>query len=298
VTNRYHRPPWRHPHTEDGTTIEGSWVRRTSVAVATSLALVGVSRAEEAAPPARPWSDTSELAAVFTSGNSETKNFAFSNKYAYTWAKAEFALDAAALRAETTDRILAWTDGEVTETRDSRTTAEQYLLGAKYRQDITERFLWYVRGGWGRDEFKGFTDRYVAGGGLGHRFLTGPKHSLIGEAGGERVNEDLVDGTSTDYTALRAFLGYQWQINDNAKFNQDLELIPNLDESDDWRARSVTALTATLSKTLALKLSYTMSYENLPFVETVPGPNPGDPDAFFEYENLDTIAAASLVVNF
>ncbi|MDH3285152.1 MAG: DUF481 domain-containing protein, partial [Acidobacteriota bacterium] len=81
------------------------------------LVAVGVVLADE--EPQRPWSDTAEFGLVMTSGNSETTNVSFSNKFTYSWENAQFVLDAFALRTETTSRIFSGIDLEPDGTIDA-----------------------------------------------------------------------------------------------------------------------------------------------------------------------------------
>ena len=118
------------------------------------------------------------------------------------------------------------------------------------------------------------------------------------------TNEDYVfvqpDGSdSADFAAARAYLGYQFLINDGAKFTSDLEWLDNLDDTSDWRANWVNAITANLTKRLALKATYTLLYDNQPVVQPIDdlGTPAFDP-VFFEYDELDTIFTANLVLTF
>ena len=62
-----------------------------------------------------------------------------------------------------------------------------------------------------------------------------------------------------------------------------------------------TALTASLTSKLALRVSYALKYDRQPALLLVPpsaGAPPGTPDALFEFDTIDTILSASLVVKF
>ncbi len=276
------------------------------IAIALALAIAAVTAAsaqsgDAAKPPARPWTDVAELSYVSTSGNASTQNFAFSNKFLYKWTRSDLGVDAAGLRAESTDRTITNPDGTVVVNDVTKTTAEAYALSAKYRLDVTKRLLWYVNGGWNRNTFQGFDNRYSLGSGVGYKFLTTPRHTLSGELGAEGVREERVDLTTDTYGALRAFAGYEFKINDSAKFTQEIELIDNLKDTADWRGRSVTGVIASMTKKVALKVSYTVLYRNRPVAVMIPPDATapiGTPGALYTYEKTDTIAAASVVVNF
>lgn len=264
--------------------------------------------AEDAAAPAsvRPWSNTTELGFVMTSGNSEAQNLNLGNKYAYKWDDAEFTLDAVAIRAETTTKTPSNTDGVVSVVETTATMTELYTLGAKYRRDVTQRFYWYAAGGWLKNELAGTRNRYSGGGGVGLKLVEGGRHRLLGEIGGNYTQEDFVDGQpdgsdSADYAEGRVFFGYLFEVREGAKFTSDLTILDNLDATSDWRGVWTNAFTASLSERIALKLGYTILYDNRPAFTLLPDLDPvtgGDQTAFYELDDTDTIFTANLVVNF
>ena len=276
-------------------------IQRALIATCLAAAAAAAFAQEEAK---KPWTSVTELGFVMTSGNSESQSLNFGEKYTYKWPKAEFGLEATAIRAESTTRTVTNTGGVLTETETTETTAELYAFGAKLRRDVTPRFFWYTGGGWLRNELSGIENRFTAGAGVGYKFVDGPKHKLAGELGLSYTQEDFVfvqpDGEdSANYAAGRAFLGYLFQINEGAKFTSDLEFVDNLDTTDDWRVRWVNAVQANISKRLALKAGLTLLYDNQPVLEPIDdlGTPAFDP-VFFEYDELDTILTANLVLTF
>jgi putative salt-induced outer membrane protein YdiY len=197
----------------------------------------------------------------------------------------------------------------VTETETTAVTAANYLLALKYRRDITERFYWYAAASWYQNFFAGVDDRYIAGGGLGYVFVKTDHHNLKGEVGVDYTKDDPLGNPipgvpatdaleTTDYASARLFLGYEWKISETAKLTEDLNFFDNLDTTSDWRALSVTALTASMTSNLAVKVSYTVAYDNEPNVTLVPDTVTLGPPAAVAFEKTDTILAAALVVNF
>ncbi len=266
------------------------------VAVAILAASIGFSGAAE--PPKRPWTDTAELSLVATTGNSKTTNIAGSNKFVYNWTSSDLTVDAAALRAESTVRVLTNPDGTVQVSEKTSTTAENYSAGAKYRHNIREGFLWYGRAGWLRDPLAGIDNHYVAGAGLGYRIFKTDVQSLTSELGADYTKEDRAGGVSTSYAGGRGFLGYERALSATSKLTTELEILENLKDTADLRAKWVTSVTASLTKKLALKASYTVLYRKQPVEVVVAGETTGVPDAVFQFDKTDTIFAASLVVNF
>jgi putative salt-induced outer membrane protein len=51
---------------------------------------------------------------------------------------------------------------------------------------------------------------------------------------------------------------------ENAYFFQGVEVLPNLDDSDDYRINSETSIVAPLSSHVAMKASYQVRFDNLP----------------------------------
>jgi len=258
---------------------------------------LGVALAEE---PPRPWSDAADFGLVMTTGNSKALNVTLSNKFVYKWSNAEFTLDAAALRTESTTRTLAndTAANTVTETEVDTTTAEMYALAGKYTHDIREKFFWYAGGGWVSNKPSGIDNRYMAGGGLGYRFFKTEIQTLSVEFGLDYTKEEQTSGVDQSFAGARAFLGYLYNISKTSSFTEDFTLLENLDDTNDLRARSVSAVTASISQKLALKVTLVLAYDNQPVVLDVQPVLPATQVAQFEYDKLDTILTATLVVNF
>jgi len=272
-----------------------------AILMACGLALAslgGAAFAQDA--PKRPWTDVAEFGLVMTTGNSEGTNFSLSNKFKYTWTNAELTFDAVALRTETTTRALTNVGGVVVVTDTEAVTAASYALGTKYRRNITERFFWYVGTSWYQNFFAGIDDRFIVGAGVGYTFVKSERHTLKGDIGATFTREDPlgdpppVELETENFAGVSGALNYEFRINEKAKLTEDLMMFENLDDTDDWRINSITALTASFTDKLALKVSYTVLHSNQPPVRVVPG----TPDALYTFEETDTILTAALVVNF
>ncbi len=275
-------------------------MRKIWISAAAALALLVPAAAARAEEPARPWSNTAELAAILTSGNSQTRNFALSNKFAYKWTEAELSVLAAALRASNTIRSFENADGTLVTTETTETTAEAYSLDGKYRRNIRAEFFWYAGAGWLKNRPTGIDRRLYGGGGVGYRFLKDDVQTLVGELGADYTDESRVFGGSDSFAGARAFLGYERALSETATISSDLEVLENLDDTEDLRAKWASAVTASLSTRTALKLGFTVLYDRQPVVRTVAdtvGPVFG-PDLLVPFKKTDTILSASLVVNF
>ena len=247
--------------------------------------------------PERSWENTAELGFVTTTGNTQTENLTFKNTFTYSWEKTSLKLEASMLNAEQTSRDARNVGGSLVVDETTEKTAESYRLSGKVRRDLRERLFTYGAASWERDVFAGIDSRYVIGAGLGYKALTLPKHELSLEAGADYTDEQAVgDADSETYAGARAAGDYLWKFSETAKLSQELELLYNLEESDDYRINSVTSVTAALTSRLALKTSYTLKYDNQPVVEVLTAD--GFDPVIFEFDKTDTILSASLVINF
>lgn len=284
---------------------------RTKVVMGALALTMAATGALAADPPKKPWSDVAEFGFVMTTGNAEGTNFALANKFKYAWSNAELTFDAAAIHAESTTRTITnpapYGTPLVTDT--TSTTASSYAMALMYRQNISERFYWYVGTSWYQNFFAGIDDRYIVSGGLGYTFVKTPRHLLKGELGFDFTRQDPLGNPdpndpasdvlkTTDFFGMRGYLGYEFKINEKSKVSEDLNMFGNWDNTSAWRVNSVTALTAGFTDNLALKVSYTVLYSNDPPTKQILAqPGPGNA-AYYQYEKTDTILAVALVVNF
>ena len=268
---------------------------RAFVLLMTLAAPFAATLAEE---PARPCTDQADVGIVVTTGNAKNTNLSLTNKLVYKWAKSDLTIDAAALRTESKDRVLTNPNGEVKESEVSKVTAERYSFGGKYRSNLTERFLWYAGAGWFRDRPSGIQNNESGGAGIGYRFMKSDLQNLVGEFGADYTRERQVGGDRRNFGGARAFLGYDRALSKTSKLTSELELLDDLKDTVDWRGKWITAVTASLTQKMALKVSYTVLYRNQPVVVEVKGDTAGVPSAPFELDKTDTIFAASLVLNF
>jgi putative salt-induced outer membrane protein YdiY len=270
-------------------------LKRFKISFIASILLFTLPLLAEEAEAEKNWSNTTELGLVNTTGNTETTNFAITNKYATAVGKGTFKLDFDALRSETTARTFEDVGGVPTVVDTTTVSAESYRLNGQYDRPITERLNWYVRAGWYSDEFAGIDNSYSAGAGIGYLFFTNDTHTLKSELGLGFVKEEFIGGADTDFAELRAFLAYDRKLSESSKLFSELEILENLDETSDVRANGLIGVSANLSKRIALAVSYAMKYDAEPGI-TFPWVD--FPTAEYEFDDLDTTLKASLVINF
>jgi putative salt-induced outer membrane protein len=222
------------------------------------------SRAEE-----KKWSDEAELSFVDTGGNTEVTTLSAKNL----------------LKCKFTDKLQGgWKLGALYGKSDGEKNAESYSTELRMDYMLTERFYSFALAGFLRDEFAGIDSRYYVGPGIGHKFLIGPEHHLVGEAGVNWVKEEYTDHTDEAFIEGRAFTQYEYAFTDKNRFSQSLEYLYDFEDSDNYNLNSETALISALSDYLSLKASYVVKYDHEPVPETV--------------DTTDRILALTLVVNF
>lgn len=261
------------------------------------LLLPGRALTQEAEEPEKPWSNSADLSVVATAGNSEVLSWALSDKFTYNWANSQLTLEASALKTRTTTRTLVNDMGDVQVDREKATTAEEYGLGSRFRQRLYLGLFGYASARWYRNELSGIENRTTVSLGLGYTIIDQPRMTLNGQLGGDWTNEEPTAASSTDFLGAQATLEYQYKVTETATLDLDLEFLENLDDTDDLRINSVLGVSAALSSIFALKVSYTVQFDNLPVVVLVPGAVPADV-ALFTFDEVDQRLAASLVMGF
>ncbi len=212
-------------------------------------------------------SDQAELSFVETTGNTETVSLAAKNVLKYQFS----------------EKLLGtWSVGLLLVEADQVTTAEQYSTRIRLDYIISERFYTFADTGWFQDEPAGVDSRIDLGAGAGYKFLTGPDHEMLGEAGLIQTSEEFTDGTDNDYLGSRLFGRYAYNFNEKSQFSQSLEYLQDFDDTDNYIFNSETALTTVMSDVLSFKTSYVVNYDNVP--------PPGS-------EDTDTKLSATLVVS-
>jgi putative salt-induced outer membrane protein len=259
---------------------------RLTVCLSLMIALVLAAPAFAQEQPEPAWKGSLGLSFVSTGGNSDTQTLGLDfglDRKPEPWG---LEIKASAIRAE---------DSSVT-------TAERYVGSIRGKRGLGDRWEVFVGANAEQDKFAGYDLRYgmVAGG--TYKALLGPKHTLSIDAGLTWTKEELVDvltdagyvsQPADDYVGGIAGVNYAWQISDTATLSQVLTYLPNFDQSSDWRAVSETAVQASISAKLALKVGYLVRYDNEPALAGID--LAGEPIYF---DDTDTTTTVSVVWSF
>jgi putative salt-induced outer membrane protein YdiY len=270
------------------------------MAATLSIALsASTGRAQEGEPAEseRPWSNSADLSLVLTSGNSSVTTLSLTDKLTHRWSRSQVVVEALALKTRTEERELINVGGRVEVQERSRTTAEEYSLGGRYRYRFYEGIFAFASLGWQRNELAGIENRYTVASGLGYQVIDTDRTKIAAEAGADWTREDPVDTATEGFVGAQIRALLERQLTGVAKIDSELELLENLEETDDLRINWLASVTASLSEVFAIKLSYQLRFDNQPVVEILPPDSPGEEAATFTFDETDTRFSASLVVN-
>lgn len=255
--------------------------------------------------PEKDWSNKAELSLVSTSGNAESTTFGFKNTLDLKREKGEFSLSLGAIRAENKvfTRTAVGTLDDYTVNEETRTekTDERAYLNAKYAFKLGQRMALVMGFDWDRNEFAGIKNRYALSLGVGHTWWDHDASTFKTDYALQYTQEDPVyepPAFDDNYTSLKLGYSYRRQITENTRFDQALNLIPNLEESDDLRGDLDNNLSVSINKRLALKIGVHLYYDKDPAYEAVPLNGEADTTVPFQLDEWDRLITTTLVVNF
>ena len=228
---------------------------------------------------------TAELATAMSRGNTET--FLLSTNARLTWAFAE-----------------RW----VSETRFSalyeesfeQNTANKFGLFERVDRFVSDRLSFFVGAGYERDPFSALDARYS--GQLGAAFLFWEdreadgllRNKIQGELGGYAAREEFMlppnaepgttlDEDARDIVAARAAVSYVHTFSQGTDAGVEFEAIQDFVDTDNFVFNDSAFIAAAIVEGLALKISFTHRFDNLPASE--------------ELEKNDLLLTAGLVVS-
>jgi len=266
---------------------------------------------EGAAPqePARRWSDSAEFSYVILSGNSSASTLGAKNTYEWTDEISTFTLKARGIRAESERKDERRAVGTVNDFRvvegKNEVTAENYAVEGRYEHTLSERAFWYSGVSWERDRFKGIQNRYVGAAGIGTLWVDTERATFKTEYAATFTSEDeVVDDPETDdsFAGVRLSSSFARRFAASSEYTNDTVFDGNVDESSDWRASMINAVSVSINDRLKLKVSLEWLYENEPASEELNlfdgAGNPLGQTVLAELDELDTIFTTALVFDF
>jgi len=146
---------------------------------------------------------------------------------------------------------------------DDEKNAENMRGYGQYNRLFTERFFGYLRGEVFHDDIADIDYRITIGPGVGYYFIKEKNMSLRAEVGPAFVHEKTGDGTD-DYLTLRLAERFDWKINDRAKIWQSLEVLPQIDDFDNYLLNAEAGIETSITPKLSLRTYVQDTYDNEP----------------------------------
>ena len=115
-----------------------------------------------------------------------------------------------------------------------------------------------------RNRFAGISRRLEEGAGITFKLIAGERNKLEVEAGLAFTQQLSTTEVKDNFTSARSAALFQHNFTPTAYFLQTVEVLPNLEVSEDLRINTETGLVAPLSRRLAIKVSYVIRYDRLP----------------------------------
>ncbi|WP_086931473.1 DUF481 domain-containing protein [Agarilytica rhodophyticola] len=232
----------------------------------------------------KPLEIEAEFGLSTTSGNTSTQTFKSRLEVKQdleNW-RNKYVLQSLFTRNEVEDD-----QGELVE----RTAAEKYFGSAQGDYKLNkDNAAFFIFGEYDRNRFSGFEYQYTVALGYSDRLFTtdnsylsyniGPGVTVIKEEDDETTGMEM---EAEETFVVRFLVEYVYQISENSKFTQNINTNYSPDSDENTKTRAITALTAQLNSSFALRASFTVDYNS-----QVPE----------EREHADTETAVTIVYSF
>ena len=239
-----------------------------------SLVAISLTPAVFAEDDVKPFTMEGELGFISTTGNTETTSITAginAHQELEDWSN-DYAIEGL-YKQETVEG----SDGEDVEF----TSAQKFFASAQgnYKLENPDYRL-FGFASYEDDRFSNFNYQATIAAGWNQKVLKSKKHTLEYSIGPGYSFIETQDGESFDSVIVRASSAYSWKISDTAKFTQTVSTEIG---SDNTKSRAESALTATISGNLSMRLSFKLDHNS---------------NVANNVEKLDTETAVSLVYNF
>jgi putative salt-induced outer membrane protein YdiY len=282
--------------------------RSSAICVLLALVLVAPIRAQDPDATEFTWQNATEFAFVTASGNASSTTLGLRAELAGEGPVNAFKLEVGGIRASSrfTDRVATGTetDFDVTETTREEKSAENYFARARYDRNLGEnRFFVFGGGGWERNTFAGFNDRFSFVAGVGDAWIHDDRTLFRTDIGATyTVQKDVepTPGRKEGFGGIRANVELTRDLTSTTEFGTTLAADENLADTEDLRLDWLASISVSISQGLALKTSYRMLFDNQPALVTVPlfdpANNPLDVDVTVPAKKFDNFLTLSLVI--
>jgi len=198
-------------------------------------------------PPPPKWERSASFGFTLTSGNSDTVLFTADAHAQKKWPNDELSFGANAGYGESDD-----------------VKNNDYLKGfGQYNRLFTERFYGYARLDAMHDDIADVDYRLTLGPGAGYYLIKREQTRLSAEAGPAFVYEKQ-GGDTKGYMTLRLAERFEHKITNGARIWQSAEILPQVDDFDNFLVNAELGVEAPLTKTLSLRAVLQDAYDHEP----------------------------------
>jgi putative salt-induced outer membrane protein YdiY len=253
-----------------------------------------------------PWKATAELSFVVTGGNTSTSAFSLGTSFTRKWTNDSLQFKSYILRSNSTLTTRTAqgteTDFNIIEDKINRLVAENYLLAGQYDRRISKKLSGQAGLSWDRNRFAGVDDRVMFSAGFGYAWVEKARTQVKTAGGVTYTLRQYVGQEMASFAGLRFSVLADQKILDSSSVSTQFVFDDNLKRMDDWRFDWTNSVSASISKSLALKISLRMLYTNVPALQSLALFDlEGLPTGLFvqvPLKNLDTVMTTSIVINF
>lgn len=253
-----------------------------------------------------PWAATAEVSYVVTGGNTSTSALSLGTSLSRKWTKHTLLFKSFILtsNATKTTRTAQGTvdDYDILEETVTSKVAENYLFAGQYECRISKKLLGQTGLSWDRNRFAGVDDRVILTTGFGYGWIDRPRTQIKTSAGLTFTVRQYVGKATESFAGFRFSVDGTRKILEKSSLSTVFVFDENLKKMTDWRFDWTNSVTASISKSLALKVSLRTLYAHVPALKDLPLLDPaGVPTGLvvaYPLKKLDSFLTTSIVINF
>ena len=229
---------------------------RSLICAAFALGAIGAAQAQSTVKPDGQWRATLGLGASYASGNTDSSSLSFTGD---------------AVRATDLDKWSAYGNGNYGRS-NGVTTAEQTRLGGRYDRNLSPVYFGYGALDLENNRFANLALRSMLSAGMGWHVIKSPSTTFdvlggLGYTVDQYRDPMLVAGElRDDYSYVSLPLGEEstHQLTETTSAKQRLLVVPNLEDTGEYRATWDAGLAVAINKSLSLNLGLSVQYNSDP----------------------------------
>jgi len=253
-----------------------------------------------------PWAAAAEVSYVVTGGNTSTSALSVGTTLSRKWANDTLLFKSFILTSNSTKttRTAQGTadDYVILEETVTSKVAENYLFAGQYDRRISKKLLGHAGLSWDRNRFAGVDDRVTFTTGFGYGWIDKPRTQIKTSAGLTFTVRQYVGQATESFAGFRFSVEGTRKVLEKSSLSTLFVFDENLKRMTDWRFDWANSVTASVCKSIALKVSLRTLYAHVPALKDLPLLDPeGLPTGLvvpYPLKKLDTFLTTSVVINF